>query len=51
MRVIRTILILALTVVGRSAVADIPIGWIGPLTGNAAVLGVDTVPAIEVAID
>ena len=27
--------------------SPITIGWIGPLSGNAAVLGVDTVPAIE----
>lgn len=35
----------------RSAHADITIGWIGPLTGNAAVLGIDSVPAIQMAID
>jgi branched-chain amino acid transport system substrate-binding protein len=31
--------------------AEIKIGWIGPLTGNAAALGVDTVPAIQIAFD
>lgn len=29
----------------------IKVGWIGPLTGNAAVLGVDTVPAVELAFE
>jgi branched-chain amino acid transport system substrate-binding protein len=35
----------------RTAAAEIAIGWIGPLTGNAAILGVDTVPAIELALE
>lgn len=30
---------------------DLKIGWIGPLTGSAAVLGVDAVPAMEMAIE
>ena len=33
------------------ASAEIKIGWIGPLTGNAAILGVDTIPAIQIAFD
>jgi branched-chain amino acid transport system substrate-binding protein len=31
--------------------AEIKIGWIGPLTGNAAILGTDTIPAIQIAFD
>lgn len=30
---------------------DARVGWIGPLTGNAAVLGVDTVPAMQIVFD
>jgi branched-chain amino acid transport system substrate-binding protein len=30
---------------------DLKVGWIGPLTGGAAILGVDAVPAIEMAVD
>ena len=50
---IQGVIITAMILIGvaRTAAADIPIGWIGPLTGNAAVLGVDTVPAIELAIE
>lgn len=33
------------------AEARLKIGWIGPLTGPAAVLGVDSVPAARIAID
>lgn len=31
------------------AQSPIKIGWIGPLTGNAAVLGVDSLPALRIA--
>ena len=35
-----------------AALADpIKIGWIGPLTGPAAALGIDTVPAIQIVFD
>lgn len=34
------------------ALADsIKIGWTGPLTGNSAVLGVDSLPAVQIAVD
>lgn len=49
---IRTmILLVVVSVTTCTAAAEIPIGWIGPLTGNAAILGVDSVPAIEIAIE
>lgn len=31
--------------------AEIKIGWIGPLTGNAAALGVDSSAAVQLAVD
>jgi len=37
--------------VDRSVSEPIKIGWIGPLTGSAAALGVDSVPAIKIAFD
>ncbi len=38
-----------LTLRGARAEEVLKIGWIGPLTGRAAVLGVDAVPAMEIA--
>ena len=46
-----TLLGLFISIFSFSAQADFLVGWIGPLTGNAAVLGVDSVPAIQIAID
>jgi|GEM_PF-4819351 len=43
------IVTLAAPAVGQQS--PIKIGWIGPLTGNAAVLGVDSVPAMELVFD
>ncbi|MCC6952851.1 MAG: ABC transporter substrate-binding protein [Deltaproteobacteria bacterium] len=39
--------------VASTAVAEAPIkiGWIGPLSGNSAVLGIDSVPAAQLAIE
>ncbi len=34
-----------------SAIPVLKIGFIGPLTGNAAVLGIDALPAIQIAIE
>jgi branched-chain amino acid transport system substrate-binding protein len=34
-----------------AAQSPVKIGWIGPLTGNASVLGVDTVPAMQLVFD
>jgi branched-chain amino acid transport system substrate-binding protein len=53
---LRLPLILTITLLLRVAVAGaedqiVKIGWIGPLSGNAAVLGVDTVPAMQLVID
>lgn len=44
------ILILPIRIYAESQ-AEIKIGWIGPLTGSAAALGVDSVPAIEIVFD
>ena len=33
------------------AAEDIRLGWIGPLTGNSAAVGVDSVKAVQVAVD
>lgn len=43
--------LLYLVLATQVALAEIKIGWIGPLTGNAAVLGVDSVPAIQIAFE
>ena len=51
MKVRSIILLVMIAFTTRTAAADIPIGWIGPLTGNAAILGVDSIPAIELAIE
>lgn len=46
---IAILLVAAFSAMAESA--EMPIGWIGPLTGNAAVLGIDSVPAAQIAID
>lgn len=52
MRIRLLLLSITLALLGTINVhAEIPIGWIGPLTGNAATLGVDTIPAIQIAVD
>jgi branched-chain amino acid transport system substrate-binding protein len=38
-------------ITARSDLAPIRIGWIGPLTGPAAALGVDSVPAIQLVFE
>jgi branched-chain amino acid transport system substrate-binding protein len=56
----RTFVLIVLLVLGSTsmcfpgtvaAAPEIRVGWIGPLTGNAASLGVDSAPAIELIFD
>ena len=46
-----TALILLTGTIANAEVNEIKIGWTGPLSGNSAVLGIDSVQAAQIAVD
>ena len=51
MRILTTILVACVLFARTASAESIKIGWMGPLTGNSAVLGIDSVKAAQIAID
>lgn len=51
MRTLITLTVCLLLAVAAVHADPIKIGWIGPLTGNSAVLGIDSVQAVQLAVD
>lgn len=51
MRILLTSFIILLPFLSLAENSEFKIGWIGPLTGDAAILGQDTIPAIQIAFD